>query len=88
MSKFFCAGQGGEGYYTVEHATEGVYDCQSRTQADKLVKTLNTIQAAERNAVVEECIQFIMDGHFLHDEAPPKLFVTELTREMRKQLIR
>lgn len=45
-------------------------------------------QLADHNTVVEECIKFIMDGHFLHDEAPAKLFATELTREMRKQLIR
>lgn len=52
-----------------------------------IIRALTQKSKAYHAAVVEECIQFIMNGSFLHDEAPPKMFAKELTAAMRSQMI-
>lgn len=63
----------------------------SQTEVDKVITAfvieLAVVRAEVRRATVEQtwadAIAFIEGGHFLHDNAPPKLFATECAKAMR-----
>lgn len=52
-----------------------------------LKEGIDNLLTQTRQEAIEEVIAFINSGHFLHDEAPPKLFATEVTAEIRKALL-
>lgn len=54
---------------------------------DQWKGNLGPFVAEIERLTIERCIEFIRGGSFLHDQAPPKLFATEVTAEMEKQLL-
>jgi hypothetical protein len=74
--------------YIDDYAVSSHFQFSTRVDARHALKNKvdDLIEQARREGI-EEAIAFILNGVFLTDTSPAKLFANEVTAEMRKQLL-
>lgn len=67
-------------WYESEEAAKAAFKAAQEAHWPSSVETADAI----RKDMIEAVISFIEGGRFLHDEAPPKLFATEVVSGIRR----